>query len=43
MPDTAFDDVINFFEVNPLHVDKPLTQLWAIMASIKYPSKYFAT
>ena len=39
MADISFDDVINFVEVNPLNADKHLTQLWAVMADIKHPSK----
>jgi len=32
-------NVINFFEANPSHVDKHLTQLWAVMDDIKQLSK----
>ena len=41
MAEAALDNV-KFFEANPSHVDKHLTQLWAIMADIKYLLKISA-
>ena len=35
MAETALDDAIYFFEVNPAQIDKHLTQLWAIIADMK--------